>query len=187
MLLRSKLLEENMNDISQPTTIENLPILNEASTSDLKFALYDDDEKANQLSFNDLKNGTIGNIVPRQPASLANNPFAFKEQIVNGATILYWGEFIDFGKPLPRYYGTSSGRITIVTLTESLNLTWDANVYVNKSNDLLIDRNSSINQPYTIEPFKEVVLEFTNCKPLYPYNGGASPYSANTVYYLINS
>lgn len=176
-----------MNDISKPISLENLPILNEASTSDLKFALYDDDEKANQLSYNDLKNGIIGNIVPRKPASISNNPFAFKEQIVNGATILYWGEFIDLSKPLPRYYGTSSGRITIVTLDESLNLTWDANVYVNKSNDLLTSGTASVAQPYTIEPYREVILEFTNCKPLYPYNGGASAYASNTVYYLINS
>jgi hypothetical protein len=175
-----------MNEISKPTTIETLPNLDETSTSDLKFALYDDDEKANQLSFNDLKNGAIGNIVPRETASLSNNPYAFKEQIVNGATVLYWGEFIDLNKPLPRYYGTSSGRITIVTLTESLNLTWDANVYVNRSNDLLVNESTSIAQPYTIQPFKEITLEFTNCKPTYPSNT-QSQHSPNTVYYLINS
>lgn len=165
-----------MIDISKPLFVETLPNLDDATVDKdkIKFAIYDDSYKPNQLLFNDIQNGSIGSVTSIE-ASLANNPYAFKELTINGNIVLYYGEFIDWTRrsyenAMPNYHGTSEGRITVVTLSTPLSIVWNSaqlDVWRQFQVPLIsssLDGSSRTYaaNTYTIPPFTEFTIEYTN-------------------------
>lgn len=166
-----------MTEISKPLFVETLPNLDETTVmkDQIKLALYDDKDKPNQLLFNDIQNGSIGRVVSVE-ASLANNPYAFKELTVSGNVVLCYGEFIDWTRRsyisnvMPNYHGTSEGRITVVTLSTPLSIVWNSGgldpwvqfqlLWITSSLDGSSRSYSS--SAYTIPPFTEFTIEYTN-------------------------
>lgn len=166
-----------MTEISKPLFVETLPNLDETTVvkDKIKLALYDDKDKPNQLLFNDIQNGSIGRVVSVE-ASLANNPYAFKELTVSGNIVLYYGEFIDWTRrsyisnAMPNYHGTSEGRITVVTLSTPLSIVWnsaflDAWIQFQVpwiTSSLEGGSRAYSSSTYTIPPFTEFTIEYTN-------------------------